>query len=108
MEQLPLVGYMPAPSGAATPDRTHTSVMPLSTSAKRTLLTRRILPQPLAQTNRFRRSPSVGGLRLRLVRFNRAPLVAARHLIHLDYTLRSNVLALGLPFKMELSCSLIK
>src|SRR5207237_10714564 len=68
MEQLPLVGYMPAPSGAATPDRTHTSVMPLSTSAKRTLLTRRILPQPLAQTNRFRRSRSVGGLRLRLVR----------------------------------------
>ncbi len=67
MEQLPLVGYIPAPSGAATPDRTHTSVMPLSTSAKRTLLTRRILPPPLAQTNRFRRSRSVGGLRLRLV-----------------------------------------
>ena len=70
MEQLPLVGYIPAPSGAATPDRTHTSVMPLSTSAKRTLLTRRILPPPLAQTNRFRRSRSVGGLRLRLVSCN--------------------------------------
>src|SRR6266566_790169 len=66
MEQLPLVGYIPAPSGAATPDRTHTFVMPLSTSAKRTILTRRTLPTPLAQAPKRRI-----GLRLRLVRCSR-------------------------------------
>ena len=41
-------------------------------------------------------------------RFNRAPPVAARHLIHLDYALRTNGLALDLPCKMEHFCSLIK
>ena len=41
-------------------------------------------------------------------RFDRAPLVAAQHPIHFDYTLRTNVLALGLPCKVEHSCSFIK
>jgi len=41
-------------------------------------------------------------------RFNRAPPVAARHAIHLDDALRTNVLALDLACKMEHSCSRIK
>ena len=41
-------------------------------------------------------------------RFNRAPLVAARHAIHLDDALRTNVLAFDLACKMEHSCSRIK
>ncbi len=41
-------------------------------------------------------------------RFNRAPLVAARHPIPFDYALRTSGLTLDLPCKMEYLCSLIK